>query len=185
MPDPSQQTHYHVLGILNSATPGDIRKAYKRRALETHPDKLGPSATELDIQQTQAQFLLVCEAFEVLNHPTRRKAYDYQLAFKISQSNSCMTFSEGQEKLRRDREEWARQLKAQQEQRMNTMRQSQRLFKDQALKQAEEAAQYSAMIQEIVEELRTSSRDWMEREHLAGQRQARTGRSAPRYPSTI
>lgn len=35
----SQQTHYEVLGCLNTATYSEIKAAYQRAALSLHPDK--------------------------------------------------------------------------------------------------------------------------------------------------
>lgn len=33
-----------------------VRKAYKKKALETHPDRLGPNASEIQRRIAQAQF---------------------------------------------------------------------------------------------------------------------------------
>jgi DnaJ-class molecular chaperone len=35
-----------VLGVERSATDREIKQAYRKLALEYHPDKLGPNATE-------------------------------------------------------------------------------------------------------------------------------------------
>jgi hypothetical protein len=37
-----------------------VRRAYKRKALETHPDKLGPTADEGEKLVAEAQFRKVC-----------------------------------------------------------------------------------------------------------------------------
>lgn len=34
-----EQNHYRILGIAFQASPGKIKKAYRRLALQTHPDK--------------------------------------------------------------------------------------------------------------------------------------------------
>eukprot|EP00928_Gymnodinium_smaydae_P038238 TRINITY_DN26416_c0_g1_i1.p1 TRINITY_DN26416_c0_g1~~TRINITY_DN26416_c0_g1_i1.p1 ORF type:complete len:511 (+),score=136.78 TRINITY_DN26416_c0_g1_i1:60-1592(+) len=60
---------YGLLGVRRSADDAQIRTAYRRRALATHPDK-GGSASE---------FLEVVEAFEVLSDRGRRAAYDCEL----------------------------------------------------------------------------------------------------------
>ena len=57
---------YDTLGIPVDADVSAIRVAYKRRALEVHPDKGG----------TAAAFQRVLAAFEQLVDPVRRKAYD-------------------------------------------------------------------------------------------------------------
>eukprot|EP00438_Fugacium_kawagutii_P011000 Skav225609 [mRNA] locus=scaffold3871:151595:153984:- [translate_table: standard] len=60
---------YGTLGILRSSTDGEIRAAYKRRALETHPDKGGDHES----------FLKVIGAFTALSDPIERAKYDAQL----------------------------------------------------------------------------------------------------------
>ena len=57
---------YEVLGIQASARDGEIRAAYKRLALQLHPDKGG----------SKAAFQRVAAAFEQLADPVLRKAYD-------------------------------------------------------------------------------------------------------------
>ncbi|CAE8682577.1 unnamed protein product [Polarella glacialis] len=60
---------YGALGIDESASESDVRSAYRRRALATHPDKGGEAEV----------FRLVVEAFELLADPSRRLAYDQKL----------------------------------------------------------------------------------------------------------
>ncbi|CAE8616506.1 unnamed protein product, partial [Polarella glacialis] len=60
---------YGALGIDESASEGDVRSAYRRRALATHPDKGGEAEV----------FRLVVEAFEVLGDAARRATYDRKL----------------------------------------------------------------------------------------------------------
>lgn len=57
---------YAVLGIDSTATPEDIRAAYRRRARETHPDA-GGDATEFHSVQV---------AWEILGDPERRRNHD-------------------------------------------------------------------------------------------------------------
>ncbi|CAE8611132.1 unnamed protein product [Polarella glacialis] len=58
--------HYTALSIGVCATPEEVRSAYRRAALATHPDKGGDSAA----------FLLVVRAFEVLSDHNARRKYD-------------------------------------------------------------------------------------------------------------
>ncbi|CAE8642355.1 unnamed protein product [Polarella glacialis] len=60
---------YGALGIDESASESDVRSAYRRRALATHPDKGGEAEV----------FRLVVQAFELLADPPRRLAYDHKL----------------------------------------------------------------------------------------------------------
>lgn len=63
------QSLYEVLGVSQTATPEEIKKAYRRSALQCHPDRNPlPSATE------EFQFLAHCH--EVLSDSERRAYYD-------------------------------------------------------------------------------------------------------------
>jgi curved DNA-binding protein CbpA len=63
------QDHYAALGLSSSATLGDIKKAFRQRAAQTHPDR-NPSP---DAAQ---RFRAVQEAYELLSDEDKRKTYD-------------------------------------------------------------------------------------------------------------
>jgi molecular chaperone DnaJ len=61
--------HYDVLGVEKTATPEEIKKAYRRLARELHPDvNSAPDAEE--------KFKAVTHAYDVLSDPGQRRDYD-------------------------------------------------------------------------------------------------------------
>ena len=58
--------YYGTLGIPKTATPDEIKTAYRRLASKNHPDKGGDTATFQNIQV----------AYDTLSDPGRRAAYD-------------------------------------------------------------------------------------------------------------
>ncbi|TBU49180.1 hypothetical protein BD309DRAFT_852171, partial [Dichomitus squalens] len=69
-------TLYEILGVTKEATPEEVRKAYRKRALQTHPDRLPQNVSPADKKAAEEQFRLVNNAYEVLNNPENRKLYD-------------------------------------------------------------------------------------------------------------
>lgn len=67
------QNHYQVLGVPPTAHLRDIKLAYKRLAVQLHPDKHGGSTIY------EERFKAVAIAYRILNDPARRAAYDHQL----------------------------------------------------------------------------------------------------------
>jgi hypothetical protein len=66
--------HYAALGVARTASLADIRRAYRARMREAHPDARGTSAASSSIDVTR-----IAEAWSVLSSPARRAAYDLQL----------------------------------------------------------------------------------------------------------
>lgn len=61
--------HYEVLGVKPDATDEEIKRAYRKRAAETHPDKPENKGRE-------DEFKAIAGAYEVLGDAVRRKHYD-------------------------------------------------------------------------------------------------------------
>lgn len=66
--------HYTVLGIKPSASADEVKKAYKSKALETHPDKV--DKTKVDAATATARWQEVADAHETLSDPQKRRHYD-------------------------------------------------------------------------------------------------------------
>jgi curved DNA-binding protein CbpA len=60
--------YYALLGVEADADPAALRRAWRRLALEWHPDRAGPDATET--------FRRIGTAYAVLSDPLARAAYD-------------------------------------------------------------------------------------------------------------
>lgn len=73
----TSREYYDALGIEypKTATVDDIKKAYKKKSLETHPDKLRQRGQTMT-PELQAQFLKTKEAYDVLSDPRKRRLYD-------------------------------------------------------------------------------------------------------------
>lgn len=68
----AQRGYYDILGIPRNASADDIKKAFRRRAREIHPDlHTGAKKTEME-----KKFKELNEAHEVLSDPDKRKKYD-------------------------------------------------------------------------------------------------------------
>lgn len=67
---------YEELDLPKDATADQIRKAYKKKALKTHPDRLSPNATPEEKAASEEHFRKVNNAYEVLTDPQKRKEYD-------------------------------------------------------------------------------------------------------------
>lgn len=70
-----EESFYDLLGLERDASSEEIKRAYKRRSLDLHPDKIaqrGKVVTEAD----QARFTRMKEAYEVLSDKHKRESYD-------------------------------------------------------------------------------------------------------------
>lgn len=64
-----RKNYYLILGVGSDATLEEIKSAFRRRAMELHPDHSGMES---------GPFLEIQEAYSVLTDPERRRGYDRQ-----------------------------------------------------------------------------------------------------------
>jgi DnaJ-class molecular chaperone len=63
--------YYDVLGITKNASPDEIKKAYRKQALEWHPDR-----HREDKEAAEKRFKEINEAYQILSDPQKKSAYD-------------------------------------------------------------------------------------------------------------
>ena len=63
----SELKYYEILGVAKEATEAQLKKAYRKLAMQFHPDR-NPDAGE--------KFKEITEAYDVLSNPKTRAKYD-------------------------------------------------------------------------------------------------------------
>lgn len=66
----SKRDYYEVLGVTKSANADEIKKAYRKLAIQYHPDK------NPDNPEAEDKFKEAAEAYEVLSNPEKKQRYD-------------------------------------------------------------------------------------------------------------
>lgn len=66
----SKRDYYEVLGVSKSASEAELKKAYRKKAIQFHPDK-NPGDKE-----AEENFKEAAEAYEVLSNAEKRQRYD-------------------------------------------------------------------------------------------------------------
>lgn len=65
-----KRDYYEVLGVSKNSTPDEIKKAYRQKAMQYHPDR-NPGNKE-----AEEKFKEAAEAYEVLSNPDKKARYD-------------------------------------------------------------------------------------------------------------
>lgn len=74
-----EENYYTILGLERSCKQEEIRKAYKKKSLQYHPDKVAQFAARnknKSPEEIQADFVKIKEAYDILSDVKKRNAYD-------------------------------------------------------------------------------------------------------------
>ncbi len=68
---------YHLFGVSSLVSEMELKKAYKQKAKEYHPDKFsGPNCTDAQRKEAERKFKLLGEGLEILCDDFKRQLYD-------------------------------------------------------------------------------------------------------------
>ena len=70
------QNYYDLLGVHASASPIEIRRAYRELSKKYHPD-----TTTLAKAKATVKFQALNEAYATISHPERRSVYDLEIGY--------------------------------------------------------------------------------------------------------
>ena len=76
--------YYSILGVAKSANQDDIKRAYRKLAMQHHPDKGGD----------EAKFKQINEAYSVLSDPNQRAQYDNPQPQRFNFNNTQFDFND-------------------------------------------------------------------------------------------
>ncbi|KAJ5083813.1 hypothetical protein N7456_013240 [Penicillium angulare] len=76
--------YYNILNISKDATQQQIRTAYKRESLKTHPDRVPADSPERSSRTRK--FQEINDAYYTLSDPQRRREYDTTRAYEEAES---------------------------------------------------------------------------------------------------
>ena len=70
-----EKDFYKTLGVSKTASPDDIKKAYRKLARQHHPDA-NSGHGDADRDRAETKFKEISEAYDVLSDPQMRRKYD-------------------------------------------------------------------------------------------------------------
>ena len=83
----SEETYYTALGVAESASRYEIKKAYRFLLKKIHPDTVSTLSEDTRLRAEYATQEII-EAFQVLSDPTQRAEYDRYPAVQRSRPNA-------------------------------------------------------------------------------------------------
>lgn len=76
-----KEDYYKILGVERDANKAEIKAAYKRRAVECHPDKFASASQSVKAQKTR-EFQLLNEAYSCLYDDKSRRVYNASYTYE-------------------------------------------------------------------------------------------------------
>lgn len=82
------KNYYETLGVTETASQDEIKKAYRKLVTEHHPDKNGGS------KESEDKFKEIAEAYETIGNATKRKTYDASRDPRSNRNNFYDSFQD-------------------------------------------------------------------------------------------
>ncbi|KIY62923.1 hypothetical protein CYLTODRAFT_360764, partial [Cylindrobasidium torrendii FP15055 ss-10] len=143
-----------------------VRRAFRVKALSTHPDKLKPTASETEKRAAEDRFHQITLANDILSDPAKRRNYDNRLN---AQPTWSQTVYDNQARRAKDREEWLQQQEAEHQARMETIRKNGGDLRTYIQRALSDAKQQTTALERMLSELETLPPEWRARKEAVEQ----------------